>query len=751
MIKKTIIVVMAIVFIASEVWMTSSIGIGAKENEISEKRTELSGVVKASAAPDIRTIYVKTDGSPITKEKKVAADIVVMDKAGGDAFEDDIVYDTIEQKGTIKVRGNSTAAADKKPFNISFSTAQNVFGMGKAKKWSLLANAFDKSLIRNRLAMEFATELGLMYTSKSTFVDLYINDKYYGNYLLIESVGVGKDRVDIDTENENDILLEKEYDRTEEGQSYLRTARYGIRFAVGEPEGLDVETNHYKQTVSFLNRFERLLEDGDFESLNSFVDIDSFVNFYIVNELFKNVDFNYSSTRFYIKEGKLYAGPLWDLDLSSGNAHPTFYKTYYEKGVSYTGLWCQQFEWFKKLMDIPEFYNMVSKRYKEIQPVISNLISGTEGNSMNGIINTYANSFARNYASISSGGAGWSISKPDSADSISYARYSGWKTYSESVEFLRTWLTNRNEYLKKQFAKEQPPAKKNHAKVVVTESEDDIILNGNVDGTQSMIGSYSWNEDYKWLGYVTFKGQANSEYKYLVLNYSGDISTLRLEFVGNAGKSNEIHSGIYWFKNMAYDCYFVSADRRAIPLVENNSMAVIDLKKSGLDIGKYSSGVHMHVGTSGVSKGSVEITNARLVKSVVIEGNIEEETTAGNSIVPPVTTRPSQKQKPMQIKVKRPGKVKIKYATKKKKAKKAKLMIRKVKDAKGYQVKVCVNRRFKKKNTVTKYSHKTKIVIKKLKKNQKYYVKVRAYTIRNGKKYYGKWSGKKRVSFSKKV
>ena len=64
---------------------------------------------------------------------------------------------------------------------------------------------------------------------------------------------------------------------------------------------------------------------------------------------------------------------------------------------------------------------MVSKRYKEIQPVISNLISGTEGNSMNGIINTYANSFARNYASISSGGAGWSISKPDSADSISYA------------------------------------------------------------------------------------------------------------------------------------------------------------------------------------------------------------------------------------------------------------------------------------------------------------------------------------------
>ena len=127
--------------------------------------------------------------------------------------------------------------------------------------------------------MGFATNLGLKYTSKSTFVDLYINDVYYGNYLLIESVEVGESRVNINTEDSKDVLLEKEYDRTEEGQTYLRTIRYGIRFNVGDPEGLSEDTQQYKQTLTVLNRFETALENGDFEEISKFVDVKSFANF----------------------------------------------------------------------------------------------------------------------------------------------------------------------------------------------------------------------------------------------------------------------------------------------------------------------------------------------------------------------------------------------------------------------------------------------------------------------------------------
>lgn len=735
MLKKVIAAILAAALVISGVSWNGGKNVYAESGEITN---QIGTTENGQRSPDIRTIYVKTDGTTITKEKKVAAEITVVDKDGGDLYEDDTVYETINDTGTIKVRGNSTSVADKKPYNISFSKKQNVFGMGKAKKWSLLANAFDKSLIRNRLAMELALDMGLDYTSQSTYVDLYINDEYYGNYLLIESVEEGEDRVDIDSAAGKDVLLEKEYEREEEGQSYLRTARYGVRFNIGEPEGLSSETEQYKDTVVFLNRFETLLEDGDFQGLSKLVDLKSFANFYIVNELFKNVDFNYSSTRFYIKDGILYAGPLWDLDLSSGNANPASYTTYFENGESYKGLWCQQFRWFEKLMEIPEFYNMVVNRYKEVLPLISNMIYGNTGNSINSVTTAYAQSFARNYTPKSLGGAGWSVPDRDSADGISYAGTAKWQSYSEAVEFLREWLIHRNDYLKAQFSKEKQVPDKEEIKVTFSESEDDIVLNGNANGSQSMIGLYSWNDTYQWLGYVNFKGKASAQYKYLVMNYTGDISTLRLEFVGHTQNNTEKFSKIYWFHDVNYDRYFVSADERAIGLVEKNKTIIIDLEKSGIDLGEYNSGLHMHIGTPNLTNGTLEIHDARLVKSVIIEKTQEEQTTIKPTEKPterPIETTTAK----VQQKIKRPAATKIKSIKRAKKS--LKVHWKKVKGVKGYQIQYSVSKKFKKAKKITiKNSKRTSRTIKKLKAKKKYYVRVRTYSVIKGKKYYSKWS-----------
>lgn len=433
--------------------------------DITEEPPTQAPIEETTASAYVRTVHVNTNGAAISADKKVDADIVIMDKIGGDSYEDSVVYDTISQPGTIKVRGNSTANADKKPYNISFESKQEVFGMGTAKKWSLLANAFDKSLIRNRLAMEFATDLGLAYTSESTYVDLYVNGEYYGNYLLIESVEAGSDRVDIDTDNGSDILLERERDRSEDGVSYITTSKYGIRFAVGEPEDIDTASAHYTNTVKKLNDFETALESKDYNAISQYIDVDSFVNFYIVNELFKNIDFNFSSTRFYVKDGKIYAGPLWDLDLSSGNASSSFYPNYYEDGVSYKGLWCQDFTWFRLLMENDTFKHKVAKRYKEVQPLITNMITGNTGNSIDALAATYAEAFAMNYTPKSQGGAGWTIQGADSADPYSYSGQSGWTTYADATTFLRNWLSDRNAYLLEEFSED------------VTIS-DDIEING---------------------------------------------------------------------------------------------------------------------------------------------------------------------------------------------------------------------------------------------------------------------------------
>jgi len=452
-----------------------------------EAPTEKPSEEGTTASTHIRTVHVNTGGATITKAEKTPCTITIMDKVGGDSYEDTVVYDTITSDGTIKLRGNSTSQADKKPYNISFSSKQNVFGMGKAKKWSLLANAFDKSLIRNRLAMELANEMGLPFNSQSTYADLYIDGKYMGNFVIIESVEVGSDRVDIDVDNGSDILLERERDRDEtaDGMTYLTTSRYGIRFAIGEPEGLASSTTHYQNTLALLNNFETALENEDFATVSSMINLDTFVDFYIVNELFKNVDFDFSSTRFYIKDGILCAGPLWDLDLSSGNALQSYYPDYYPDGLSYKGMWCQQLDWYEKLMFIPEFKALVADRYEEIQPLITNMINGNTGNSINALTSTYATAFANNYKPVSEGGAGWSVKNRDSQDWYSYAGMGEWDTYSEAVEFLRTWLTNRNTYLLEAFNTNVDIMSPTGSKANIDGGQYNNLVKGNTNATAS--------------------------------------------------------------------------------------------------------------------------------------------------------------------------------------------------------------------------------------------------------------------------
>ena len=101
-----------------------------------------------------------------------------------------VSIDNAELK-SIKGRGNSTWTADKKPYNIKFSKKTDVLGMGKASKWSLLANHFDASLLRNSVALDLAKAFGLPFTSEYRMADLYANGEYQGNYIIVESVEVG--------------------------------------------------------------------------------------------------------------------------------------------------------------------------------------------------------------------------------------------------------------------------------------------------------------------------------------------------------------------------------------------------------------------------------------------------------------------------------------------------------------------------------------------------------------------------------
>ena len=204
---------------------------------------------------------------------------------------------SFENSIKIKIRGNSTAELDKKPYNIKLSSATSLLGMTSGKKYCLIANMLDKSLIRNKLVYDFSSNLNLEHSVQSRFVDVWVNGNYQGNYLMTTPIEVGANRLNI---SNNDYLLEVEDSRNEEGVTYINSPVLGIRFALNSPEK-PVKKDIAEINTSLLNA-ELAMQQGIFSDICKYIDIPSFVDFYILEELFQPVDVAlYSSIEFSVK------------------------------------------------------------------------------------------------------------------------------------------------------------------------------------------------------------------------------------------------------------------------------------------------------------------------------------------------------------------------------------------------------------------------------------------------------------------
>ena len=382
---------------------------------------------------DVPKVFITTSQS--LSRDYIDCTVEIVDEVGGTH------EDIRDNKSKVKIRGNSTSSGEKKPFNIKFSSKTDVLGMGKNKKWCLLANCYERTLIRNQTVFDFADSIGLAYTPSYRVVDVYHNNKLLGTYLLTDAVEASETRVDIDNEA-NEFILERDA-RTDEGTVYFTTNRYGIRLGINEPE--EPTTAQYNWLMDFLKNAENALSSGNYDNVKKYFDIDSMIDFYIVLELFKNVDIDTGSTRFYIKGDKIYGGPCWDFDLSSGNCSSSYYTTYNNvngSGKSWEGIWCSTL-WFRPLLQYSEFKKALYERYLELQDEIINLFADNRNgrNYIDTTVEKYKGTITRNYTE-----AGWIIGKVYSElERIPESTYEG------NVEYYRNWLANRNEWLLKQW------------------------------------------------------------------------------------------------------------------------------------------------------------------------------------------------------------------------------------------------------------------------------------------------------------
>lgn len=244
--------------------------------------------------------------------------------------------DTIKIKaGTVRLRGNASMGFPKKPYRIKFEKKHHVFGSpASAKKWTLINNYGDKSLMRNILAFDMSRRLEMEYTPFCVPVDLFVNGEYKGCYQLCDQVEVHKDRVNIEEMDETCVSGEEltggyfiEIDAYASGEDCYFWSGKGNPVTVKYPDAEDITAAQLDYLESHFNGLETKLYSSGFTSETGYrerLDLESFLRHFIVGEFSGNTD-TYWSTNMYKHRGNdhFYVGPVWDFDLAYENDNRT--------------------------------------------------------------------------------------------------------------------------------------------------------------------------------------------------------------------------------------------------------------------------------------------------------------------------------------------------------------------------------------------------------------------------------------------
>ncbi len=373
-------------------------------------------------------IYVNTNGVAIDSKEDYVEGVASI--IGGENYPD---LEEAEMK--IKGRGNSTwwqgGVWGKKPYQIKFDVKTEVLNIPKDKKWVLLAELSDKSLIRNKISREMGDISRFDYVPKAEYVELFINDQHAGTYLIGQKVEESKNRVNV---GDKGYLIEiDQTNRIDEDDVYFTTDGWSKfpsnLFNIKEPS-LELNSNEYNLIKNHIIDFEKALFGDNFTDADlgyrAFIDLDSFIDWYLINEICKNQDAaTYSSIYFnYIPGEKIKMGPLWDFDLAYGNVD-------YSNATYPEGFHIKSNPWYKRMFEDPYFNSLVKDRFLYYETNLDMLLNKID------LIEKYLEKSQQKNFEI------WPILGQYVWPNPVY-----YDTHHEEVEHLKDWIEQRMTWLK---------------------------------------------------------------------------------------------------------------------------------------------------------------------------------------------------------------------------------------------------------------------------------------------------------------
>ncbi len=408
-------------------------------------------------------IVIDTQGKSIPDEPKITARMGVIDNGPGASNNVSDSYNDYDGFIGVELRGSSSQMFPKKSYGVETRDAAGegldveLLGFPEEEDWVLHGPYSDKSLMRNRLIFHMAARTG-RYASRTRFVELILNGDYRGVYVLMEKLKRDKNRVDINKLKSDEIDGDDltggyifKIDKTAGSElggwfaPSLPGLGQGTFYQYHYPKGSKIVPEQEAYIQGYVAAFEEMMAGDQFADPDSgyprYIDVDSAVDFYILNEIPRNVDAYRLSTFFYkdkdsIGDGKLVFGPIWDFNLGFGNAD------YYDGGnnigfqvqvgVPETDSFQPPF-WWEKLWKDPAFNDRVQERWASLRQgpfrtdSLMQFIDATTA--------TLQDASERNFDR-------WPV-----LDTYVWPNLFIGGTYPAEINYLKTWLFDRLEWI----------------------------------------------------------------------------------------------------------------------------------------------------------------------------------------------------------------------------------------------------------------------------------------------------------------
>ena len=263
-------------------------------------------------------IHTQDNVEPYDKEHEITCLVTIISENGTSVLTD---------TATIRERGNASRTFPKKPYRIKFANKHKVLGSkANAKKWTLINNYGDKTLMRNQLAFELSRRFGMPYTPFCAYVDVILNGDYKGSYQLCDQIEVRKNRVDITEMAPTDIsgealtggyLIEADAYAGDEPEQAMFWSDKGTGVTIKSPSDDDITPEQKEYIRARYNAMEANWQGS--------LDLNTFLRHFLVGEVSGNTDTYWSMYMYkHRSNDTLFVGPVWDFDLAFENDNRTY-------------------------------------------------------------------------------------------------------------------------------------------------------------------------------------------------------------------------------------------------------------------------------------------------------------------------------------------------------------------------------------------------------------------------------------------